>query len=230
MDFMRLLKSFEEFIYEIASWIVFYPITMWRTLRHPSDMMRYADVELLDDTSEQYTDTLSPPLFLLVTLLISHGLELGLSRESGPIALPTVLSTDANLLIFRAVSYSIFPLLMALALLRKAGTPLNRKTLKPPFYSQCYVAAPFAFGVNVATILLRVDNGSSKMAGLALLLLAFAWYLTIETRWFRSDLGISTIRAASMVIVTVVEAILVVILCGIAVVVGTPGGTPGGTG
>ncbi|MDV4157167.1 permease [Rhizobium brockwellii] len=224
MDFMRLLKSFEEFLYEIASWIVFYPITMWRTLRHPSQMMRYADAELLDNEADQYTDTLSPPLFLLVTLLIAHGIELSFSRQDSSVAL-SFLSTDANLLMFRAISYSIFPLLMALKLLRKSKTPIDRKTLRPPFYSQCYLAAPFALGIGIATILIRTGTDIPRLAGLAVLLLALAWYLTIETRWFRADLGISTIRAALAVVVTVCEATAVVILCGVFVVYGMPGKT-----
>ncbi len=52
MDFMRLLKSLEELLYELASWLIFYPMTMWRTLRRPQAMMHYADVELADDVAE----------------------------------------------------------------------------------------------------------------------------------------------------------------------------------
>jgi hypothetical protein len=35
MDFMRILQSLEEFLYEVMSWLVFYPRALWRTLRHP---------------------------------------------------------------------------------------------------------------------------------------------------------------------------------------------------
>ena len=43
MDFMRLLQSLEELLYELVSWFVFYPVTLWRTLTRPQQMMRYAD-------------------------------------------------------------------------------------------------------------------------------------------------------------------------------------------
>ena len=59
MDFMRLLKSLEEALYEIVTWLLFYPLTMWRSIFHPQAMMRYADAELFDATEEQYTDTLA---------------------------------------------------------------------------------------------------------------------------------------------------------------------------
>lgn len=29
---MKLLKSLEELIYEVVTWLVFYPITMWRSV------------------------------------------------------------------------------------------------------------------------------------------------------------------------------------------------------
>ncbi len=136
MDFMRLLKSLEEALYEIVTWIVFYPLTMWRSIFHPQAMMRYADAELFDTEEEQYTDTLSPPIFLLLTLLIAHLLENRLARL--PTAtLPSFMADDRNILIFRAITFSIFPLLTALKFLRHRKTPIDRKTLKAPFYSQC---------------------------------------------------------------------------------------------
>src|SRR5678815_1736439 len=76
MDFMKILKSFEEFIFEAVSWLVFFPLTLWRVVRHPLRMARYADEELSDPLREQFKDALSPPLFLLLALLIAHALEI----------------------------------------------------------------------------------------------------------------------------------------------------------
>jgi hypothetical protein len=226
MDFMRMLKSFEEFLYEVASWMVFYPITLWRTIRHPGAMMRYADVELSDDASEQYTDTLSPPLFLVITLLLAHGLELGFSRIEAPWIRPSLLESDSNLILFRAIAYSVFPLLMAVKMLRKRGTPIDRSSLRPPFYSQCYVAAPFALGINVASLLLRIGQDMTQLAGLASLAVVMVWYATIQTRWFRADLKISTPRALTMVIATILQGAVIVVMCAIPIVFGTsPGST-----
>ena len=39
MNFMAWLSSFDELIYEVMSWILFLPITLWRTLRHPWAMI-----------------------------------------------------------------------------------------------------------------------------------------------------------------------------------------------
>ena len=35
MDFMKLLKSFEDFIFEAASWLIFYPLTLGRIMLKP---------------------------------------------------------------------------------------------------------------------------------------------------------------------------------------------------
>lgn len=41
MIFMNLLKSLDDLLFEIMGWLVFYPFTFWRTLRHPWRMMDY---------------------------------------------------------------------------------------------------------------------------------------------------------------------------------------------
>lgn len=71
MDFMRLFKSLEELLYEVIVMLVFFPKTLWLTLRYPQRMMDYADTELGDVQSEQYNDTLSPPLFLMLCVTLS---------------------------------------------------------------------------------------------------------------------------------------------------------------
>ncbi len=221
MDFMRLLKSIEELLYELVSWLLFYPLTMWRTLRQPQAMMHYADMELTDDVSEQYTETLSPPLFLLITLMLAHGVELSLVNQTTPWAPPPLLASDSNLLMFRAVAFSILPLLMAVKLLRHKGARLTRDTLRAPFYSQCYVTAPFALVLSVGMLLTRTESHTALVAGLACVLAAFVWYVIVETRWFKTDLGLSTTGAVLRVIWTLLQALLAILLAGAAIVYGT---------
>src|SRR6187401_3303285 len=85
MQFMQLLRSLDELLYEVMGWLVFFPLTLWRTLLHPLQMMEYAGRELGDAEDRQYDDTLSPPLFLLLALLVSHGLELAFIGGVNPI-------------------------------------------------------------------------------------------------------------------------------------------------
>ncbi len=215
MDFMRLLQSLEELLYELVSWIVFYPVTLWRVLTRPQEMMRYADNELGDTLEERYKDTLSPPLFLLLTLLFSHALELALIAHRDDGLLPEVMRNDTNLLLFRAFLFGIFPLLMAVRLLRRAGAPLDRDTLKPPFYSQCYVAAPFAFGLGAGLNVARAGHHEMILLGSVIVGLSLLWYFIVEVRWFRRDLQVAWPAAVWLVLSTLVGGALLVVLAAV---------------
>ena len=157
MNFLTILKSLDDLLYEVMSWLVFYRLTLWRALTQPLVMMRYADTELKDAPERQYTDVLSPPLFLLLTLLISHMVELAVIGDSPLIAsrrgLAVLISDDTSLIALRMVAFATFPLTMAVRMVRAKRQKLERETLKLPFYSQCYAAGPLALMFSVGTTL-----------------------------------------------------------------------------
>lgn len=196
MDFMKVLKSLEELLYELVSWLVFYPLTLWRAVTSPLSMMRYADLELADQSDDQYDDVISPPLFLLITLLLAQAVSTLMPREAAETAAEAAIAiSDSNLLIARGVIYGIFPLAMAVTLLMSKKVKLTRNTLRPPFFSQCYVAAPFVFLVGLATDLLLIPGRSALAWGVLVLLGAVLWYGQAQVRWFRLDLNVGTFRA-----------------------------------
>lgn len=195
MDFMKLLKSLEELLYELVSWLLFYPLTMWRAVAAPLSMMRYADIELADRLEDQYDDMLSPPLFLLITLLLSQGVSAFLPSIHDPGLAARELGSGSNLLIARGVIFGIYPLSMAVTLLRWKNIRITRNSLRPPFFSQCYVAAPFTFvlvlGFDVASM--PAEHGLA--AGLAIMALAMIWYAQAQMRWLMQDLRIGIVKA-----------------------------------
>lgn len=198
MDFMKLLKSLEELLYELVSWLVFYPFTMWRSVVRPLSMMRYADIELADKPEDQYQDTLSPPLFLLITLLLSQGLSASLPSVYDPTEAAQELGSGSNLLIARGVIFGIYPLCMAVTLLRSKAVSITRNSLRPPFFSQCYVAAPFAFVVVLGMDFLSMPEGQGSLAGVFAIGVALIWYAQAQVRWFMRDLGIGAAKALSI--------------------------------
>lgn len=220
MGFFTLLKSLDELLYEVMSWLIFYPVTLWRSLARPQEMMNYADIELGDQPDQQYTDTLTPPLFLLLTLILSHGIELATVGQSPIVAskvgLDAVVGDDTNLLVLRLATFSVFPLIMAARLVRQQKQRLDRDTLRPPFYSQCYVTAPFALVLGIAGILLTLKPLWCGVAGLVLGAIALLWYGLLQTRWFARHLGVSLLRGwweaniamiQSLALVTLVAAL-----------------------
>ena len=156
MDFLRIIRSLEELLYEVMGWLVFYPRTMWRIVARPVSMMRYSDREQADTPEQQYADTLSPPLFLMLTILLAHGFALAMGAkmpEARNAVARMLLSSEQNLLILRSILFSIFALVAATTLIKRRQRALDRATLRAPFFTQCYLTAPFALAVSVAATL-----------------------------------------------------------------------------
>ncbi|OYX93278.1 MAG: hypothetical protein B7X90_17135 [Novosphingobium sp. 17-62-19] len=205
MDFFKIIQSLEELLYEMMTWLVFYPRTLWRSFAHPIALLRYSDRELRDSPDQQFLELLSPPLFLLLTILLSHLIEVAMHQQ---LPIPTtefgraVLTSDQNLLILRALMFSIYPLLFAVTRLHIQHIPLNRQTLREPFFAQCYIAGPSALVLGLASILMRVPGDVPLLAGAAMALLSVIWYLTVEVIWFRVRLGLSLFIAVRTTIFT----------------------------
>lgn len=199
MNFFNLLQSLDELLYEVMSWLVFYPVTLWRVLVHPLKMMDYSDVEQGDVSDQQYTDTLSPPLFLLLSLIIVHAAEIALVGNDAVVAskvgLSAFVSNNTDLIILRIVLYSLFPVMMATRMVRAQGLQVDRATLRAPFYSQCYVAAVLAMMLGTAVILVKLGHDWAVLAGGALALFALLWFGFLQTAWFNQHLQCGRLRA-----------------------------------
>ncbi len=199
MNFFNLLQSLDELLYEVMSWLVFYPITLWRTLVRPLQMMDYSDSEQGDASDQQYTDTLSPPLFLLLSLIIVHAAEIALVGNdavvSSKVGLSAFVSNNTDLIMLRIVTYSLFPVMMATRMVRAQALQVNRDTLRAPFYSQCYVAAVLAMMLGSAVILIKLAHGWSVLAGGTLALAGLLWFGFLQTAWFNQHLKCGRLRA-----------------------------------
>ena len=215
MDLMNLLRSVEALLYELVSWLVFYPLTLWRCIVHPHKMALYAERELTDPPGEQFVDALSPPLFLFISLVLAHFLQVNFGSPQQVIG--GILGEERSLLLFRAVLFSLFPLLVGVQRVRETGQKLTRSSLRPAFYGQCYLVAPFAIMMDIAMI---VGQGSFSAAGplaLAIFGVGLAWYLACLTEWFTARGINSRPMAFVRALVTVLAA--AVIFIGIAYVV-----------
>jgi len=211
MDLMNLLKSVEELLYELVSWLLFYPLTLWKCVRHPIRMMAYAEAELGSDAKVRYSAAISPPIFLFLTLLIAHLVDLRFGLPTRE--LTGAMADQRNLLLFRAVLFSLFPLMMAVQRIRRLGQPLTRETLRPAFYSQCYAAAPFALAFDLAMTSVRYANPTAWTISGILLGAGLVWYVAVEARWFVLHAGVGHGEAFARVIATLfVGAVLFVLI------------------
>jgi len=198
MNFFQFLKSLDDLLYEVVSWLVFYPVTLWRALRRPLEMMDYATSELTTPDQQRFDEALSPPILLMLTVLVAHGFELALIGESGIVAdkrgVAGLISDDTSLILLRLVAFASFPLIFAVHTLRKQRVTLTRQSLEPAFFAQCYANAPFALIVSIAATLTQVPNIWTVSAALALFGLSGIGFVAVETMWFRKVLGVGVLR------------------------------------
>lgn len=101
-----------------------------------------------------------------------------------------------NLLMFRCLLFGLTPLVAALTLLRKQGVTVSRRTLRRPFYAQCYLASPVALCVSLGLMAVQRHTPALVGAGTAVILTSTAWLIVAETRWLSRHLSIPTARAA----------------------------------
>jgi hypothetical protein len=201
MDFVKLLRSFEEFLYEVMAWLLFYPRTLWRVIRQPLAMMRYSDQEQHDKEERQYDDAISPPLFMMISIVIAHLLEMAV-HHNGTLrdGIRGIFQTDQTFFLLRCVVYSLYPLIFAGALVRRRGVVLDRDSLRAPFFAQCYVTAPATLVWGVAAIGLRMQNLAVVLVSGATLLGVVVWFLSVQTRWFQERTEMPLSRAFGLVL------------------------------
>ena len=222
MDLLKILRSFEEFLFEAVSWLVFYPLTLWWILRGPLAAMDYSDREQSDSEEHRYDDALSPPLFLLATIVLANLISLALHVPPPPevsTVTRTLLASQQNLILFRSLAFSLIPLVAAVTLLRHEKKRISRETLRPPFYAQCYLAALCAAFVSVGgTIFQRPDLPNA--VGAAIMIGGTCWFLFVQSRWFARRLGISVVKGVGVAVWAMGRALiyLLAILIPIAVI------------
>ncbi|KQX20705.1 MULTISPECIES: hypothetical protein [unclassified Sphingomonas] len=223
MDFMKWLNSLDELLYEVISWLIFYPVTLGRTLLHPIAMMGYADRQLALPQEQQYGAALSPPLFLALTLSIAHLGATALGETDQLVAnrhgLSNLIDDDASALAFRLLIFSIFPLLMSLHFVWRRRLPLDRNSLRLPFYAQCYPAAIFALGLSFGTMAISLKSAGAQSAGAAIIVLAILFYLLVEARWFAVQFRTGLVRGAATASAALIEG--ATILVGAGLLLGT---------
>lgn len=220
MDFLKILRSFEEFIFEAMTWLLFYPMTLWRIVTRPISTMAYSDGEQLEVDEGRYDDAISPPLLLLITLVLTNlfGMALHVPPAAGPSTLlKAIESSPQNLVLFRSMAFSLLPLVAAVTLLIAEKARPSRQNLRPPFYAQCYLVAPLAMALSSGGMVYQrrdIDNAW----GLGLMAAAAIWFTVAETRWFAGKLSIAAAKAFGLTTVVVLVALVFFVVMALALV------------
>lgn len=227
MDLLKLIRSFGDLLFEVLSWLIYYPRTLWLVLKHPLRMIEYSNHEQRDRDEEQYSDTLSPPLLLLLTIVLLHALEVGLGRageiQARNAAIQSILDSDQNLVLLRSFLFGLLPLFAALHWVRKRDLPLERRNLRPPFFGQCYIAAIHALQVSAATLVGGAGFKGASVFGLLIAVASVTWYLTVQAMQFRRSLDLIWLRAVGSALWVYLVALLYLLALALIIAGGSVG-------
>lgn len=186
-------------------------------------MMRYADAQLTRDEDEQYDEALSPPVFLILTLFVSHFSAVALGQRNAILAnthgLASLVDDDTAAVVVRLVILAAFPLIFSVLMLAARRTRLNRKSLRWPFYSQCYPAAVFARGIGLSAEVGQLRVGPAGLSDM-ILLAAGLWLLVVEAIWCRRVQGFGWPRAVGVAVAGMIIGTAIVLTVALLLVTG----------
>lgn len=191
MPFLVFLKSFEVLLFEIMSWIIFYPRTLWRAGRHPLAMMDRSQEELKLPPEQQFKDIISPPIFLLLTVVAAHAFEVAVVGNSplidNGIGLAGLIQDNTSLILFRLIAFASLPVIAGAFALGVMKKPIDRVSLQPLFYAQCFVTTPVVLLCSIAETLTRLPQPAANIPAGLLFAAASAFYIGVETVWFARE-------------------------------------------
>lgn len=217
MDLMALVRSIEELLYEILSWFIFLPLTLWYCIRFPVRMMSYGASEIADKSEHRFAEALSPPILMFLTIGILHLFDSEMTGPQNPLV-AWLAQDDRNLLVFRAVVFSLLPLLLASVDLRLKRSALTRETLRPAFYSHSYVATPFVLMLGIALIVARQPFAGSLSFAILIVVVGTIWYVVAVVNWLRHTAQLSMIRSVTVTVGTVVGFVALLLFIFVAIV------------
>lgn len=215
---MKWLNSLDELLYEVMSWLLFFPLTLWRAVFQPVGIMTDVEREAALPNDQQYAASLSPPLFLALALLLAHTVATALGQTDRIIAnghgLASLVSDNASALILRVIVFAAFPLFLGARLVRHRKIKLDRSSLRQPFYEQCYPAAIFALGISIGTSFGLDHHHWVRVTGHWLVGTSIVNFWVIESRWFARILTIGYLRAAGNVLLGLLEGAVFLLFVG----------------
>jgi len=119
--------------------------------------------------------------------------------------------------LLRSFLFGLLPLFSAIFYVRHRKLGLERKYLRAPFFSGCYLAAVYALAVSLSSILSKPELASTPaLAGVGAVA-GTIWWLTIQSLQFKAALGMSAARAFVGALGVLVKALAYLVLVGLLI-------------
>ncbi len=161
MNFYKLVQALQDLIFEVASWLVFIPVTLLAILVRPDRIRASIQAEFARKPGQRFDSRLSPPLMWVIAGVLPVFAAIEHLRAFGA----EQAFLDSYILPSWSIEAKIFTLAMTLlsgpiafsAATRLLGRqPMTRVGLEREFYAQCYIFAPVQLFLSVSMLLLLV--------------------------------------------------------------------------
>ena len=199
MSGLSALRTVEEAIFEVFTWVVLWPKTLVVLLRRPSA----ADTIVQDEAAASprpFTATLHPLLFLVLTQMAifaaterfelpSRTLLWSAVADLGPTGagLELRLTLVAVASLVPVMSYSTL-----LAALKRE--PLDTDHLRPHVLKHAYTVTVLVIGIWLVTLFRDVEGLIVGLSLLGMGLWLIIWFFVAETIIFSKSLGVTRLR------------------------------------
>jgi hypothetical protein len=188
MDFLKLIQSLQDLIFEIVVWALLIPKTIFRVIFRPVWMVNYVNQEFEKPTDEQFDEYMPPGLFFLAMAVIPSALFAWAQNMNFNLIESLSQLNEENLLTSAFTTLiSILIYLVWIKWLNKH--PVKRSGLKRLFMIQCYLVTPPQL-IYVLLVLLFGGMGNTfiSLAGTALLVFyeAFAFQDELKVSWAKA--------------------------------------------
>lgn len=235
MNFVRILQSIEELLYDLALWIIFIPKTFIKVVFQPKWAQPYIVGEWEKEVSERYDGYVSPILFWAVICVIPYLFMVDLvnsiyqahGSQEGFFAKVSVLSLEAE---FFSVSLFLIsgPLAFSLGIQRTRRKSIGRKSMQRVFYTQCICFAPaYLFLLPAVAILILKGSRSVEELQLTPQIIYYAsanlffwWLLYAEMHILSAELGIGRLKSVAHFLAYCVLFILLLFAVEVLLVIG----------
>lgn len=195
MDIFKLSKSLDELIFDVMMWVIFYPYTLARIIFTPDKAIQYVAEEMSDPNDRfPFDNGISPPLFLFLSIVLGWAISIDVPAadlaESNSNFAKLVADSGWNELLFSMALYCIFPLTAAVLCEWRTPGGITRETFRLPFYQQAYLCGPFALISYTALLFASASrDGMTILFYFAFVLGALAWFLFVQTIFFRRSIA-----------------------------------------
>ncbi|MDH4869876.1 hypothetical protein [Pseudomonas sp. BN515] len=171
-------------------------------LRNPIAVSLYTRQQLAEQPDRRFSGMLSPPLMLILSIVLAHLLGFAIADRPSPWIFGEWLT-----LLVRSLSYGLYVLMPAMAMLRVRRVRMSPTTLREPFYIQCYLASPLSIVLIAANLL----AGIQVVLAMVLTILVCIWYVFSQIALLRRLLDLPLLPATFIAISRFIVATLIIL-------------------